>query len=129
VPTARETILAALQARLSALPATALRGAVLPECVPADGLLIPRDGEPGEPEGRRGPSLLVVDRAEVRFADSTLVTQALGGEACEACELEFDQALPSGEGLRLTAHAVYLPRSRSACRRSPWPNGCPSSKR
>jgi len=31
MPTPRETILAALHARLSALPATALRGDVLPE--------------------------------------------------------------------------------------------------
>jgi len=48
-PTPRETILAALHARLSALPANALRGEVLPERVPAEGLLILRDGEPGEP--------------------------------------------------------------------------------
>lgn len=46
----RETILAALHARLSALTATALRGDVLPERIPAEGLLILRDGEPGEPE-------------------------------------------------------------------------------
>jgi hypothetical protein len=35
--TTRETILTALHARLSALPATALRGEVLPERVPANG--------------------------------------------------------------------------------------------
>ena len=50
MPTHRETILTALFARLSALPSTALRGGVLPERVPAEGLLILRDGEPGEPE-------------------------------------------------------------------------------
>jgi hypothetical protein len=50
MPTPRETILAALHTRLSTLPATALRGDVLPERVPAAGLLILRDGEPGEPE-------------------------------------------------------------------------------
>ncbi len=48
--TRRETILAALHARLLALPATALRGEILPERVPAAGLLILRDGEPGELE-------------------------------------------------------------------------------
>jgi len=53
--TPRETILAALHARLSALPATALRGEVLPERVPASGLLILRDGEPGEPEVTLSP--------------------------------------------------------------------------
>ena len=50
MPTLRETILTVLHARLSALPATALRGEVVPERVPASGLLILRDGEPGEPE-------------------------------------------------------------------------------
>ena len=55
MPSPRETILAALNARLSALPATALRGEVLPERVPADGLLILRDGEPGEPEVTLSP--------------------------------------------------------------------------
>ena len=55
MPTSRETILAALHARLSALPATALRGEVLPERVSADGLLILRDGEPGEPEVTLSP--------------------------------------------------------------------------
>ncbi len=55
MPTPRETILAALHARLSALSATALRGEVLPERVPAEGLLILRDGEPGEPEVTLSP--------------------------------------------------------------------------
>ncbi len=55
MPTPRETILAALHARLSALPATALRGEVLPERVPPEGLLILRDGEPGEPEVTLSP--------------------------------------------------------------------------
>jgi len=40
VPTTRETILAVLQAQLSALRAIALRGDVRPERVPSDGLLI-----------------------------------------------------------------------------------------
>jgi hypothetical protein len=55
MPTPRETILAALHARLSAVSATALRGDVLPERVPAEGLLILRDGEPGEPEVTLSP--------------------------------------------------------------------------
>ena len=55
MPTPRETILAALHARLSALHATVLRGEVLPERVPSDGLLILRDGEPGEPEVTLSP--------------------------------------------------------------------------
>jgi hypothetical protein len=50
MPTLRETILAALHTLLRTLPATALRGGALPERVPAAGLVILRDGEPGEPE-------------------------------------------------------------------------------
>ncbi len=46
---------------------------------------------------------------EVRFADQTLVTQAINGDPCE---FEFAYVLPSGESLTLTAHAVYLPRPR-----------------
>jgi hypothetical protein len=45
----------------------------------------------------------------VRFADQTLVAQANNGGPCE---LAFGYALPSGESLTLTAHAVYLPRPR-----------------
>jgi len=52
---ARETILTALYARLSMLPARALRGDVLPERIPAEGLLILRDGDPGEPEVTLSP--------------------------------------------------------------------------
>ncbi len=55
MPTLRETILAALHARLSALPATALRGEILPERVPPDSLLILRDGEAGAPEVTLSP--------------------------------------------------------------------------
>jgi len=55
MPTLRETILAALHTVLQALPAIALRGDVLPERVPTNGLLILRDGEPGEPEVTLSP--------------------------------------------------------------------------
>jgi hypothetical protein len=55
MPTSRETILSALNTLLATLPATALRGEVLPERVPANGLLILRDGEPGEPEVTLSP--------------------------------------------------------------------------
>lgn len=66
MPTLRETILTALHARLSALPAIALRSDVLPERVPPDGLLILRDGEPGEPEVTLSPlSYHYQHRAEI----------------------------------------------------------------
>ena len=48
-------------------------------------------------------------RIEVRFADQTLVTQVINGEACE---MEFAYLLPSGESFTFTVHAVYLPRPR-----------------
>lgn len=53
--TKRESILAALHARLTALPATALRADVLPERGPVAGLLILHYGEPGEPEVALSP--------------------------------------------------------------------------
>lgn len=55
MPTSRETILAALRAWLATQPATVMRGEVLPERVSAAGLLILRDGEPGEPEVTLSP--------------------------------------------------------------------------
>jgi hypothetical protein len=55
MPTPRETILAALHARLSALPALVLRDEILPERIPATGLIILRDGQPGEPEVTLSP--------------------------------------------------------------------------
>ena len=55
MPTVRETILDAQHARLLTLPATVLRSDVLPERVPPDGLLILRDGDPGEPEVTLSP--------------------------------------------------------------------------
>ena len=47
--TTRETILSALNALLQTQSAPVLRGEVLPERVPVAGLLILRDGDPGEP--------------------------------------------------------------------------------
>jgi hypothetical protein len=56
MPTARETILMALADLLRTVPhVPVLRGEVLPERVPAAGLLILRDGEPGEPEVTLSP--------------------------------------------------------------------------
>jgi hypothetical protein len=55
MPTTRETILQALHALLQTHPAPVLRGEVLPERVPAAGLLILRDGDPGEPSVTLSP--------------------------------------------------------------------------
>jgi hypothetical protein len=55
MPTTRETVLAALHARLQPLAALTLRDEVLPERIPAAGLIILRDGQPGEPEVTMSP--------------------------------------------------------------------------
>ncbi len=55
MPTTRETILAALHARLQPLAASVLRDEVLPERIPPTGLIIMRDGQPGEPEVTLSP--------------------------------------------------------------------------
>jgi hypothetical protein len=53
--TTRETILTTLHARLQPLAATVLRDEALPERVPPAGLIILRDGQPGEPEVTLSP--------------------------------------------------------------------------
>ena len=55
MPTTRETMLTALHARLQSLAATVLRDEVLPERIPLAGLIIVRDGQPGEPEVTLSP--------------------------------------------------------------------------
>ena len=51
----RESILAALHGRLQSLAAPVLRGDVLPERIPTNGLIILRDGKPGDPEVTLSP--------------------------------------------------------------------------
>ena len=52
----RETILSAILERLRTIPdASVLRGEVLPERIPAPGLVILRDGTPGEPSVTLSP--------------------------------------------------------------------------
>jgi hypothetical protein len=56
MPTPRETILQTLLAALQAVPgATIQRGEVLPERIPAGGLVVLRDGDPGTPEVTLSP--------------------------------------------------------------------------
>ena len=56
MPTPRETILQALLAALQTMPAAAvLREEVLPERIPAGGLVILRDCDPGTPEVTLSP--------------------------------------------------------------------------
>ena len=75
MPSKRETILAALHVRLQTLSAPVLRGDVLPERIPATGLIILRDGKPGEPEVTLSPLTYFFEhRAELE-----VVIQAGGG--------------------------------------------------
>ena len=55
MPTLRETILAGLHARLLPLAALVLRDEFLPDRIPTAGLIILRDGQPGEPEVTLSP--------------------------------------------------------------------------
>lgn len=66
MPSTREAILQALHTLLQTQPAPVLRGEVLPERVPSAGLLILRDGDPGEPALTLSPLLYHYQhRAEV----------------------------------------------------------------
>jgi hypothetical protein len=63
----------------------------------------------GKIDGADPSIAALTGRIEVRFADTTLVTQAINGDPCE---ISFAYALPTGESFTFTAHAVYLPRPR-----------------
>ena len=63
----------------------------------------------GKIDGADPSIAALTGRIEVRFADSTLVTQAINGEPCA---FEFVYVLPTGEAFTFTIHAVYLPRPR-----------------
>ncbi|MBD9529124.1 acyl-CoA transferase [Paracoccus sp. PAR01] len=77
MPTTRETILAALHARLQPLAALILREEVLPERIPPAGLIILRDGQPGEPQVTLSPLLYHYQhRAELE-----VIVQAGAGRA------------------------------------------------
>ena len=93
MPTTREAILQALHALLQTQPAPVIRGEVLPERVPAVGLLILRDGEPGDPSVTLSPLRYHYQhRAEVEA-----VVQAGTGR-----DIAFD-ALAAGVGAALAA--------------------------
>jgi len=120
MPTPRESILAALHTRLSALPATTLRGEVLPERVPAEGLLILRDGEPGEPEVTLSPLAYHYEhRAEieavVQGADRDAAFDTL--TASIGAALAADRTLgasATGSRRRRRARSICRSRARSA---------------
>jgi hypothetical protein len=63
----------------------------------------------GKIEGADPGMAALTGRVEVRFADSTLITQAIDGTPCE---LVFAWSLGANASFTFTAHAVYLPRPR-----------------
>ena len=133
MPTTRETILTALHAALQTVPATVLRGEILPERVPAGGLVILRDGEPGEPEVTLSPPRYHYEhRAELEVmvqgkasadrdtAFDTLISdigtalaanRTLGG-LCDWVEAEaprpVDLPVEGGQGLKAAVVPVIL---------------------
>ena len=139
MPTTRETTLQALLAVLQTLPdATVLRGEVLPERVPPGGLVILRDGEPGEPEVTLSPLQYHYEhRAEVevivqgktpadRDAAFDTLIQAIGtalaadrtlGGTCDWVEAQApapsDLAQEGSEGIKAAVVPVVLSYSTS----------------
>ena len=85
MPTQRETILTALADLLRTVPhVQVLRGEVLPERVPTAGLLILRDGNPGDPEVTLSPLRYhYQQRAELE-----VIVQASGDR-----DTQFDQLI------------------------------------
>jgi len=75
----------------------------------------------GKIEGADPGMAALTGKIEVRFADSTLVTQAIDGTPCE---LEFAWSLGANASFTFTAHAVYLPRPRIEI---PGPQGIQAS--
>ncbi len=134
MPTPRETILQALIATLQTLPnATVLRGEALPERVPTGGLVILRDGEPGEPEVTLSPLQYHYEhRAEIEvivqgktpaYRDAAFDTliQAIGtalaadrtlGGTCDWVEAQApaptDLAQEGAEGIKASVVPVVL---------------------
>ena len=134
MPTTRETILTVLQTVLQTIPnATVQRGEVLPERVPTGGLVILRDGEPGEPEVTLSPLQYHYEhRAEVevivqgktpadRDAAFDSLIQAMGtalaadrtlGGSCDWVEAQApaptDLAQEGGEGIKAAVVPVVL---------------------
>jgi len=65
----------------------------------------------GKIDGADPSIAALTGRIDVRFADQTLVTQAIDGEACE---LEFSYQIDADTSLTFVAHRVFLPRPRLA---------------
>ena len=63
----------------------------------------------GKIEGADPSIAAMTGKVDVRFADTTLLTQAINNTECS---LEFGYSLPTGESLSVAVHRVFLPRPR-----------------
>ena len=63
----------------------------------------------GKIDGADPSIAALTGQIDVRFADQTLLTQAIDGDPAE---LSFGYAFGAGEAFELIAHAVYLPKPR-----------------
>ncbi len=102
-----------MHARLSALPATAMRGDALPEHVPAACLLILRDGEPGEPEVTLWPLRYHYrHRAEIEAVVQGAIRDAAFDMLCDWIEAEapcpVDLAMEGTASLKAAMIPVVL---------------------
>lgn len=108
MPSKREQVLAALYGRLQTIPLAAVkRNEALPQVVPAGGLVILRDGEPGEPDVTLNPRTeFYSHRAEIE----AIVTQGVsgGGEALlDALLAEIGTALATDRSLGGLAENLF----------------------
>ena len=104
----REQVLSALFGRLQFLPlATVRRNEALPQSVPAGGLVILRDGDPGEPDVTLNPRTeFYSHRAEIE----AFVTQPSGGggeAALDALLTEIGAALATDRSLDGLAETLF----------------------
>ena len=102
MPTKSETVLQALFAVLNTGKppgSVLLRNSVLPERVPAAGIAILRDGEPGEPEVLLSPTLYIYEhRADLELVVD-LATPALRDAAFDAWKTAVGAVLASNRSL------------------------------
>jgi hypothetical protein len=104
----REQALSALLGQLQAIPlAVVKRNEALPQAVPAGGLIILRDGDPGEPDVMLNPrSEFYTHRAEIE----AFVTQPVGGggeTALDALLAEIGGVLAAERSLGGLAENLY----------------------
>lgn len=64
----------------------------------------------GKIDGADPSMAMLSGRTTMRFADTTMLDQAIDGDPCE---LEFAYTHPGGESFVFTVHSVYLPRPRT----------------